>query len=328
MDQNNEQNNADALEKPTQTNSLDTLGMDEDIHYAAGEQPLDQQPKKRFSFNAKQLWRKMNVYLLIFVLLCVVTTIVFIVAYINSQKDPAVPVTALQDLSSKDLQEIASGNSNIGDPRYLLSIQSDAVFAGNALVKGDLNIAGNIQLGQSLSVPNMTVSGTTNLSTVQINNLSVAGTTALQGRISIQDELSVGRSLNVGGSLVAAQVSTGALSLNGSLSLNNHITAGGPAVKRSQGGAVGSGGSSSISGSDLAGTINVNTGSGTAAGCFATITFSQRYSTTPRVIVSPIGSGAGETNYYVDRSNSGFSVCAATPAPTGRSFAFDYFVVG
>lgn len=330
MDQNDDKNEANALEQPTRSDVFDELGTDNGaVHVANDELTQDQLPKKRrFRFDVKKIWHNFNVYLLIFILLCVVTTIVFIVAYINSQKDPQTPATALQDLTSKDLQEIASGNANIGDPRYLLNVQSDAVFAGNALVKGDLSVAGNILLGQNLSVPSITVAGATNLGTVQINSLSVATTTALQGRVSVQDELTVGRSLSVGSNITAANITTNNLTLGNNLNLSKHITVSGPTPGRSQGGAVGSGGSTSISGSDLAGTLNVNTGSNTSAGCFATITFTQRYGTTPRVIVSPVGSAAGATDYYVDRGPTNFSICTASPAPAGRNLAFDYFIIG
>ena len=329
MDPNKQPDDVDALEQPTSQPIASTPALDGEVHIAADEQSPGQATKVPFTARLRGLWKKINIYLLIFILLVVSTLIVFAVAYNNSQKEPEVPATALQDLSTKDLQEIASGNANIGDPRYILNVQSDAIFAGSALIKGDLNVAGNIQLGQALSVPNITIAGTANIATAQVNNLTVSGTTALQGRLAIQDELTVGRSLSVGGGLTAAQITTGSLTLggNGNLTLNNHLSAGGQTPSRNQGDAMGSGGSSSISGSDLAGTLNINTGSNTSAGCFATINFVQRYSSTPHVIISPVGSAAGGIDYYVDRSATNFSICTSSPAPSGRSFAFDYFVI-
>lgn len=329
MDPNKQPDDVDALEQPSNQSNSVTPALDGEVHVAADDPPTLQTSKLSLATRVRSVWKKINIYLLIFFLLIASTLIVFVVAYTNSQKEPEAPATALQDLSTKDLQEIASGNANIGDPRYILNVQSDAIFAGSALVKGDLNVAGNIQLGQALSVPNITIAGTANIATAQVNNLTVSGTTALQGRLAIQDELTVGRSLSVGGGLTAAQITTGSLTLggNGNLTLNNHISAGGQTPSRSQGSAIGSGGSSSISGSDLAGTLNINTGSNTSAGCFATINFVQRYTSTPHVIISPVGSAAGGIDYYVDRSATNFSICTASPAPTGRSFAFDYFVI-
>ncbi len=325
----NPQQDADALEKPTeQLNALDSLsGTDDSVHTAPGETPKPiKAPEHQSKF--RKLLGFFNVYLLIFFLLVVVAGIVFVVSYINSQKEPEQPTTALQNLTQEQLSEIANGDANVGDPRYVLNIQSDAVFAGNALIRGNLNVAGSLQLGQGLTIPALTVSGTTNLAATQINNLSVSGPSVMQGAVTFQSDLTA-RSANFGGTLTASTINAGNLTLagNGALTLNNHIRTNGPTPGRSQGGAVGSGGSTSNSGSDIAGTLNVNTGGGTGPGCFATINFVQRFSRTPHVIVTPVGSAGGSVDFYVERSASNFSICTSNAAPTGRSFAFDYFVV-
>ncbi len=329
-DKGKDQQDENALEKPPEElNALESLSDTDDTVHAAPDEAQKKPTKKP---EDKKGFRKIlgffNVYLLIFLLLVVVTGIVFIVSYINSQKEPQQPTTALQNLTQEQLSEIANGDAKVGDPRYVLNIQSDAVFAGNALVKGDLNVAGSVQLGQGLTIPTLTVSGASNLAQVQANTLQVATTSVFQGAVTLQNDLT-GRSANFGGSLTASTINTGSLTLagNGSLTLNNHIKTSGPTPSRSQGSAVGSGGSSSVSGSDIAGTLNVNTGGSTAPGCFATITFRQSFSSTPRVIVSPVGSAAGQTQLYVNRSTTNFSICTANAAPSGRSFAFDYFVI-
>lgn len=326
------QHDEDALEKPTeQLNALESLSSSDDNVRAA---PGEEQPKpiKTPGQGSKSKFRKLfgflNVYLLIFLLLVVIAGIVFIVTYINSQKEPEQPETALQNLTQEQLAEIANGDANVGDPRYVLNIQSDAVFAGNALVRGNLNVAGTLQLGQGLNIPSLTVSGTSNLAATQINNLSVSGPAVVQGEVTFQSDLTA-RSANFGGTLTASTINAGNLTLagNGNLTLNNHIKANGPTPRRTQGGAVGVGGSTSNSGSDIAGTVNVNTGGSTAPGCFATIHFIQRFDRTPHVIITPVGSAGGVVNYYVERSATNFSICTATAAPTGRNFAFDYFVI-
>lgn len=332
MDPNKEQDQSqdeNALEKPTeQMNALESLSdTDDTVHAAPGEKSkATKKPSERKGF--KKILGFFNVYLLIFLLLVIIAGIVFVVSYINSQKEPEQPGTALQDLTQEQLSEIANGDASVGDPRYVLNIQSDAVFAGNALIRGDLNVAGSLQLGQGLTIPSLTVSGASNLAAVQVNTLQVASTSVFQGAVTMQADLTA-RSANFGGTVSAPTINTANLTLagNGNLTLNNHINTNGPTPGRSQGGAVGSGGSTSISGSDIAGTLNVNTGGGTAPGCFATINFVQRFDGTPYVIVSPVGGAAGQTQYYVDRSSTNFSICTANAAPTGRSFAFDYFVV-
>lgn len=335
MEPNNEQNpqqDENALEKPTEElNALDSLSStdaaDDNVKAAPDEVPLNTTGNKKPS-KIKKFFGFFNVYLLIFGLLLIIAGVIFVVSYINSQKEPEQPTTALQNLTQEQLSEIANGDANVGDPRYILNIQSDAVFAGNALIRGNLNVAGSLQLGQGLTIPGLTVSGTTNLAATQINNLSVAQTSVFQGEVTLQADLTA-RNANFGGTVTASTLNVGNLNLagNGALTLSNHIRTAGATPGRTQNNAVGSGGSTSNSGSDIAGTLNVNTGGGTSAGCFATITFTQRFSRTPKVIITPVGSGAGSVDYYVDRSPTNFSICTASPAPTGRSFAFDYFVI-
>ena len=241
-------------EQEQELNALDKLSAKEPIQTEGGDpvDPNKKPPKSRL----KRIWAAINVYLLIFILLVVLAAIVFVVTYLNSKKEPELPSTALQELTQEDLSEIASGDASVGDPRYVLNIQSDAVFAGNALVRGDLSVAGDIRLGKALTVPNLTVSGTSNLGATQINTLSVAGESILQGRttingaatiqgrLNVEGELAVGRSLNIGGNFTSAAITTGSLTLtgNGTLNINNHIKAGGPTPSRSTGGGIGGGG--------------------------------------------------------------------------------------
>ena len=101
---------------------------------------------------------------------------------------------------------------------------------------------------------------------------------------------------------------------------------GGGTPGKTDGTALGGGGTASISGTDTAGTVNINTGGGTVAGCFVTIGFTQNFSS-PHVVITPVGSAAAGINYYINRTNSGFSICTTNAAPVGQSFAFDYVVI-
>lgn len=282
-----------------------------------------------------KLWRALNVYLLIFGLLLVIASAVFVVSYLNSRKEPEVPVTALQDLTAEQLAEIGAGDAEVGDPRYVLNVQSDAVFAGSALFRGDLNVAGSLQLGEPLTIPSVTVSGTSNLTNIQTETLAVANTLSVQGQVTLQssaiirNDLTVGGNHRVDGTLTANKVSTNSLEFTGNatLILGSHLATNGPVPARSNGSALGTGGSSSVSGNDASGTVNVNTGTGTSVGCFATIIFNAPFSSTPSVLITPVGDAAASVQYYINRSASNFSICTTNPAPAGRSFAFDYFVI-
>jgi len=151
---------------------------------------------------------------------------------------------------------------------------------------------------------------------------------AVQGDSTFRD-ISASGSASFSGAVTAPQLTVSRLIMGGNaeLQIPNHISFTGPSPSRgATGNALGNGGSASISGSDTSGTVNIRTGTNTGTGCFVRINFNQSFSRQPKVIVSPVGSGAGATQYYVDRDQAGFSICTAAPAPSSQTFAYDYFV--
>jgi hypothetical protein len=78
----------------------------------------------------------------------------------------------------------------------------------------------------------------------------------------------------------------------------------------------------SISGSDTAGTVGVNIGTGGGNGMLVQINFRQQYGSTPHVLITAIGRAA---NVYVNRTSSGFSIWVSGALSPG-GYAFDYFV--
>ena len=278
----------------------------------------------------KKFFRKINIYFLFFALVIVVAGVIAAVNYLNSQKVAPEPTIASQKLTEDTLKQLANNDATVGNTSQTLTIQGNAIIAGQTLTRGNLNVAGNIQSGGSIQGPTLTISGTSNLGTAQINSLQVAQNTAIQGATTMRD-LTVSGTSNFSGPLTASQITTSRLVLSGNavLQVPNHLSFTGPNPGRGAiGPALGSGGTASVSGSDTAGTVNINTGGNTATGCFVRINFAQAFTGQPRVIVSPIGAGAGQTQYYVDRNNAGFSICTSSPAPANQVFAFDYFVAG
>jgi cytoskeletal protein CcmA (bactofilin family) len=276
----------------------------------------------------KQKLRKFNIYLLLFVLLIVVGGVIIGVAYLQSQKASVTSTLKTQSLTQTTLNQVASSDSTIGSSSQVLNVESSAVFAGKVLVRDDLEVAGSLQIGGTVALTDLTVSGTSALGQVQVNqDLSVAGNAGIQGDVTIAKSLQVNSTGTFSGALSAPQITTSDFQLNADLVLTHHIVAGGANPGRSNGPALGSGGTASVSGSDTAGSVSINTGSSPAAGCFATINFTQAYDATPHVLITPIGSAAGGIAYYVDRNTAGFSICDATAPPAGSSFGFDYFVV-
>ena len=278
-------------------------------------------PLKRFA-------KKVNVYLLLFLLLVIVAGAIAIVSYLNSQQAPTDPALASQGLNEDTLKQLANTDATVGDASQTLTIQGSAVIAGQTLMRGNLNVAGNLQTGGGIRGPELTISGSSNLNDTQVTELQVEGDTAIQGSATL-GSLDVSGSSSFGGAIKASQLTVSKLILSGNASLEvpNHISFPGPTPTRSINSAVlGSGGSASINGSDTSGTVNVNTGNSPQAGCFARITFRQAFTNRPHVIISPVGNAAGRTQYYVDRDQAGFSICTSSPAPGNQKFAFDYFV--
>lgn len=308
----------------------DELDEEQAAKEAANPTPKSDIPTEKKVSPIKKFFRKVNLYFLIFVLIVVVAGVFTIVNYLNSQKVEPTPEIANQGLTEAALKDLANTDATVGNTSQTLTIQGNAIIAGQTLLRGNLNVAGNIQSGGSIQGPSLTISGASNLGEAQINSLQVATNTAVQGSTTLRD-LSVSGTSTFSGAMTASQITTSRLVLSGNavLQVPNHISFTGPTPSRTINNSVlGSGGSASISGSDTTGTININTGSNTTSGCFARINFQQAFTTQPHVIVSPVGSGAGQTQYYVDRNNAGFSICTANPAPANQVFAFDYFVTG
>jgi cytoskeletal protein CcmA (bactofilin family) len=289
----------------------------------------EEAPATKKTSSIKEFFRKVNVYFLGFILLIIIAAIVAIVTYLNSKKVPTPPNIATQELTEDALKQLANTDASVGDTSQTLTIQGNAVIAGQTLMRGNLNVAGNFQSGGSIQGPSLTISGTSNLGETQINSLQIAGALAVQGGTTMRD-LNVAGTSTFSGAMTASQITVTRLIMSGNASLEipNHISFTGPAPSRSiNSGVLGAGGSASIDGSDTSGTLNINTGNNPSAGCFVQVTFNQRFSNQPHIIISPASAAAGRTQYYTERNNAGFSVCAATPAPANQVLTFDYFVM-
>jgi cytoskeletal protein CcmA (bactofilin family) len=285
-------------------------------------------PKKQSGF--KKLLKKFNLYFLLFIFVVVIAGAVAMVSYLNSKKAPKTPAIASQNLSTDALKQLSNSDATVGSSGQTLTVQGNAVFSGQVLIRSDLNVAGTIKVGTDMIVPSLTVSGKGNLGDTQINSLQVAQGSTFQGQVTFQNGINVAGAAAFNAPVTMSQLTVTKLILSGNASLQvpNHIafTGASPSRTSADSSVLGSGGTASINGSDTTGTINANTGGGTGTGCFVTIKFNQVYTSAPHVIVSPVGAAAGQMQYYVNRDSSGFSVCTASAPPSGQAFAFDYFV--
>lgn len=311
----------DSLESNSTNDTIDATG--ESSNQSSSNTPTPP-PKKA----GKSFFKRFNVYLLLFAFILVIAGLIVVIAYFQSKKASTTSTLKTQDLAQATLDQVANSDASVGNTQQVLNVKSSAVFAGKVLIRDGLEVAGNLQIGGTFAVNNMTVSGSSQLGQVQINkDLSVSGNESIQGTLTIGKSLQVSGGGNFSGPVNAPQITTSNLQLTSDLTLTKHIISGGPTPSRSGGAALGGGGSASVSGSDTAGTVTINVGGGAAAGCFVTINFTSRYNSTPHVQITPVGAAGGAIPYYVNRNSSNFSICTASPTSAGASFAFDYFVI-
>ena len=278
----------------------------------------------------QKFWHRMreskNLYLWIFAVIILLAGAGTYIA-LNWQNKFSKPSKKADSLTGEQLAQLQGNVTIVGDPKQTLDIQGNSVFEGQVLVRNDLDISGSVKVGGSLSLPAITVGGTSSFGQVQVNNtLSVSGNSAVSGTLSVNKSLSVSGNGSFGGSLTAASLSVNSLQMSGDLIINRHIAVGGATPGKTNGGALGSGGTASVSGTDTAGTITINTGSSPPAGNFVTITFVNHFNTTPHVVVTPVGSAAASLQFYVTRSTTSFTLSTASAPPAGSNFSFDYIV--
>jgi cytoskeletal protein CcmA (bactofilin family) len=233
-----------------------------------------------------------------------------------------------QSVSQATLDQLTNSDVTVGEPQHTLSVQSNAVFSGDVLVRSNLQIAGNLQVGSSLAIAGIRVTGNSTFDDVRVTkSIAVTGNSSIQGQLNIQKNLNVNGDGTFIGTLAASALTVNSLQLNGDLVLTHHLTAGGSTPARSNGSALGSGGTVSISGSDTAGSITINTGGSPNAGCFVSVTFVTKFNSTPRIALTPTSSGAAGIGYYATRTTTGFSVCTVSTPPTGSTVTFDYIAL-
>lgn len=287
-----------------------------------GDDNKDAKKKKK----GNGLFKRFSVYLLMFALVILLAVMVVVATYLRSHSKNTTKIKT-QDLSQNDLNQLAKSDVTVGDAKQVLNVQSNAVFAGQVLIRSDLQVAGKLQVGGSLSLTGITVSGDSVFDQIQVNkNLQVAGDTAVQGQLTVAKSINVNGGGTFNGPLAAPSITVNTLQLNGDITFTKHIIAGGVNPGRTNGNALGGGGTASVGGSDTAGAITINTGSNPSVGCFITVNFASKFNSTPRVVLTPIEAAAGGLAYYVTRNTTSFSVCSNSAPPANASFGFDYII--
>jgi len=302
---------------PPESNSLDS-GAAAPPEPGA-EPPNDGSKTKRRVPGLKNIW--LGVYILV-----VAGAVGVVIMSVKTSK-PTTTVSKAGSLTDQQLSSLKGNTTLVGDSKQTIDIQGSSIFEGGILARSDVSIAGTLKVGSGISIPSITVGGGGTFGQIGISGgLNVGGDTQLQGQLTVQKNLTVNGTASFG-NLSVSTLGVTTLQLRGDISINQHIVASGGNPGRSLGTAVGGGGTASVSGSDTAGTVAINTGSGPPAGCFLTVNFTKSFSTTPHVVISPSNSQAATLQYYTNRTTSGFSVCTAGAPAGGTNYVFDYVVI-
>ncbi len=329
MDKNEENNELDSLENQDTTVTAEPNSSNE------SDKDSEKGKKKKHSPGSmlSRLAARINVYLLLFILLVVASLIImFVVMQKSNEQKQIQDSIETQELTKEAIDNLIGNEATVGDPKQLLTVESNAVFAGKVLIRDGLDVAGPIKVGGDLSLPGITVSGTSQFDEVQLNSLSIGGDANVQGILTVQQGLTVNGQASFGGPISAPALNVDSLNINGDISFNRHIDAGGGTPSVSGGSAIGSGGTVTISGTDTAGTITINVGSGAGGGNLAFVNFTSAFNGNPHVVITPVaslGSGpvTGSQKFYLSsRTNTGFTIAVSAGLAPG-SVSFDYIAI-
>ena len=312
-----------AVQAPEElTDNPDALNSD----YKEPNTDLDATKVKRsFAERVKGLTNNFNIYLMAFLVIVFIALVITYVA-LNSNNDDG-PSISSQELTEEAFEELAQNESNVGETNQTLTVEANAIFNGKVLVKDNLDVAGSVNIGGPLTLPGITVAGNSAFEDVEVNNnLAILGDASVQGALTVGAGANINGNVAVAGEISATSVIADTISFDGDLRIQRHLDTGGPAPSVTRGGAVGSGGTVSISGTDASGTVTINTGGSPSSGTLAIVTFAQSYTGTPRVVITPTSAAGSNLDYYVSRTSSSFEI-RATSAPSGSStYLFDFWV--
>ena len=252
--------------------------------------------------------------------------------YFAASKKTAAPTKVqVQTLSPEDIKKLTDVSTSLGDTGQTLNIGAITLFRGKLDVGGDLSVGGRFNANGPVTLSQLNITGTTALSGLNVgSNLTVGGTTNLLKGLTVAQLLSVNGGLNVSGTasvsaLNAQSISTQTISIAGPLTIG-HLRTQGPTPGVTAGSGVGGGGTVNISGNDTSGTVNINTGNGTAAGILATVTFRAAFTGGVHVLLTPLTGASAAAPVYVTRTAAGFTIRTDSPAPAGSVMAYDYLV--
>jgi cytoskeletal protein CcmA (bactofilin family) len=201
------------------------------------------------------------------------------------------------------------------------TVQQQLTISPSTLFKNNIEVQGTATVDKDL-----TVKGTSTL----LGAVTAGSSLAVHGALSVGGSTNLAGNLSVGGLLTAASLNVGSISnstinLSGNLNLGGHLVPSGtaPHVVPS---VAASGGTTTISGNDTAGTVTITVGNGLVqSGEMAIITFNKAFNLTPKVQLTPANEAAANLRYFVTQSPTFFTVRASNTPANGVQYQFNYF---
>lgn len=249
-------------------------------------------------------------------------------------------------LSTATLDSLGVSRNTVGDVGTQLVVNPNSQFNGDVTIAKNVQVSGQLKLNSKFvaadaslaklqagdtAVEKININGDATASTLNLRkDLTVVGTTKLQGPVTVSQLMTVNNNLNVAGSLAVGgtlsvrNLQVSSLVSDTTLTIGGHIITRGSAPSVGPGSSLGSNGTVSISGNDASGTVAVNVGAGGGSGILAQVAFRQNYASTPHVVVTQVGQGGG--GVFISRSVGGFSIGVNGSLPPG-GYAFDYIVM-
>lgn len=248
-------------------------------------------------------------------------------------------------LSSETLNSLGVNKTAVGNEGATLTVGPDSKFNGTVTIGKNVSIGGDLQLNSKLTTTQASIAtlqaGESSLGKVTVNgdvsadslllrkDLTVPGTTRLNGAVTIAQLLTVNNNVNVtgslavGGSLSVHNFQASSLTSDTTLTIGGHVITRGGTPSVTAGAGLGVTGTVTLSGSDASGGISLGIGVGNSGGMLCSVKFAMQYASTPHVVVTPVGRNL---NLYINRSADGFQVYADGAIPAG-GYAIDYIVM-
>lgn len=341
LDDSSDQSPAPEVLTPREEDSADN---------AEGEatKPKTKSKRRKQSLRSKYHLSHKATFIGLAVVVVILAINAFLITFVirgQSDDDPSSVAGDQVTINQEALERLGVNRASVDDLGAELVVGPNARFEKEVEIAGNVSVGGELVLNDRLSASDASFStlqaGDTSIEQLNVNgdgtltnmnirqDMTVAGTTRLQGPttldglLTVENSVNVAGNLTVGGSLTVNNFHASTLRVDSTLTVGGHFITVGSPPSVSSGPAAGSNGTVSISGNDIAGTVGFNAGTGAGNGIVARVTFNQSFSSTPHVVVTPIGDVG---DFHIFRNSDGFSIAVGNSVPPG-GYAFDYHVL-